>query len=180
MKTCILFILLNSILFSQMSPSGANKLKSLAFPGLGQYAMGHNERAKSYPKIIAAGDSDDEDLTDAQREVFTRKDRAADFWDVRGDMIVRVHHKTRRRIFRPEDAVESLPDGVSTDILKKRRTSIVQYTDGRTEVLTDQWRQGESSKRLATKWTGETQFWQMFSPEAVSYTHQTLPTSDLV
>lgn len=48
MKKSILFILLNSILFSQMSPVGANKMKSLALPGLGQYAMGHNERAKSY------------------------------------------------------------------------------------------------------------------------------------
>ena len=48
MRKIILFILLNSCLFAQMSPLAANKIKSLVLPGLGQHAMGNEKRANSF------------------------------------------------------------------------------------------------------------------------------------
>ena len=95
------------------------------------------------------------DLTEFQ----TRNSASIDCWEVRGDYLIRIHHRKRKRLFKPTDcSTEQLPEGVTYDFISPTRVSKIHYEDATREDKRDEWHSTESGLSLGRHWTGETWF----------------------
>jgi hypothetical protein len=86
-----------------------------------------------------------------------------DKWEVDEDglRIVRLHTSARQTLFTPaKTKLEDHSDHkLSPDVLSDQRITTVNYLDGESEIITDNWRSKENEQRfLSKKWTGQTAF----------------------
>ena len=82
----------------------------------------------------------------------------ADYWEMKGDTLIRYHETPRRSLFSPLESLEDIPISLDRiDVTRNTRTSIETQDEMR---IIDCWDGvSESDKRpLSDNWTGETKF----------------------
>ena len=94
-----------------------------------------------------------------------------DYWRPigHGSEFIRIHKRLRRRLFAPDVGVATQDIPIPKDRLRATRTTIMEFTDGATKTLVDDWT-GPDSTRIPDHeelgpgvdpnlhWTGETRF----------------------